>query len=56
MKKKWDATLSFPRLIFPSIFLNMNAGRLPSAESNGRRYLKIPLNMKFATDDLGRKA
>ncbi len=55
MKKKWDATLSFPRLIFPSIIINMNAGRLPAPESNGRRYLKIPLNMKFATDDLGRK-
>ena len=55
MKKKWDATLSFPRLIFPSIFINMNAGRLPAPHANGRRYLQIPLNMKFETDELGRK-
>lgn len=55
MKKKWDATLSFPRLIFPSVYINMNAGRLPAPEANGLRYLKIPLNMKFSTDDLGRK-
>ncbi len=46
---KWrserDATLSLPRLIFQSIQVNVNAGRLPEPESNGKRYLKLPLNL-----------
>jgi len=38
-----DASLPVPRLIFPSLQVNMRAGRLPEPEANGRRYLKIPL-------------
>ena len=38
-----DAALPVPRLIFPSLQVNMRGGRLPEAEANGRRYLKIPL-------------
>lgn len=38
-----DRTLSPPRLLLPSIQVNIDAGRLPPAESNGTRYLKIPL-------------
>lgn len=38
-----DATLSTPKLLLPSIQVNIDAGRLPTAESNGTRYLKIPL-------------
>jgi glyoxylase-like metal-dependent hydrolase (beta-lactamase superfamily II) len=38
-----DAGLAAPRLLLPSIQVNINAGRLPEAESNGKRYLKIPL-------------
>ncbi|MGE3680954.1 MAG: MBL fold metallo-hydrolase [Bdellovibrionales bacterium] len=38
-----DKTLSAPRLLLPSIQLNIRAGRLPEAESNGTCYLKIPL-------------
>jgi len=33
-----------PRLILPSVQVNMRAGHLPPAEDNGVRYLKIPLN------------
>lgn len=39
-----DATLSMPKLIIPSIQVNMKAGALPEPEDNGRRYLKVPLN------------
>ena len=45
MREKRDATLSMPRLILPSIQVNMRAGQMPPAESNGVRYLKIPLNL-----------
>ncbi len=44
MRTARDATLDMPRLILPSIQVNMRAGRLPPAESNGVHYLKIPLN------------
>jgi glyoxylase-like metal-dependent hydrolase (beta-lactamase superfamily II) len=39
-----DATLEMPRLILPSLQVNMRAGHLPPAEDNGMSYLKIPLN------------
>lgn len=39
-----DRTLEMPTLLLPSIQVNIRAGRLPSAESNGIAYLKIPLN------------
>jgi hypothetical protein len=39
-----DATLSMPRLIIPSIQVNMKAGRLPDPDESGTRFLKIPLN------------
>lgn len=39
-----DATLSMPKLILPSVQVNMRAGNLPPAEDNGSRYLKIPIN------------
>ncbi|MDX2011760.1 MAG: hypothetical protein SFW67_16325, partial [Myxococcaceae bacterium] len=38
-----DRTLSPPRLLFPSVQVNINAGHLPAAEPNGRRYLVTPL-------------
>lgn len=44
MRQARDATLDMPRLILPSVQVNMRAGELPPAESNGVRYLKIPLN------------
>jgi len=38
-----DKGLAAPRLLFPSIQVNIRAGHLPEAESNGSRYLKIPV-------------
>ncbi|MBK6695961.1 MAG: MBL fold metallo-hydrolase [Myxococcales bacterium] len=40
-----DRTLKAPRLLFPSVQLNVNAGRLPTPHANGRSYLTIPLNL-----------
>ncbi|KAF1711366.1 MBL fold metallo-hydrolase [Pseudoxanthomonas kalamensis DSM 18571] len=39
-----DATLSMPRLILPSLQVNMRAGQLPPADADGRHFLKVPLN------------
>jgi hypothetical protein len=39
-----DATLAVPKLMLPAVQVNMRGGALPPAESNGKRYLKIPLN------------
>jgi glyoxylase-like metal-dependent hydrolase (beta-lactamase superfamily II) len=44
MRNARDATLEMPRLILPSIQVNMRAGHFPEPEDNGTRYLKIPLN------------
>ncbi|MCG8394823.1 MAG: MBL fold metallo-hydrolase [Pseudomonadales bacterium] len=51
MREARDATLDLPRLILPSVQVNMRAGHLPPAESNGTRYLKIPLNLFAAPVD-----
>ncbi|WP_428156548.1 MBL fold metallo-hydrolase [Brevundimonas sp.] len=45
MRDARDATLSMPRLILPSIQVNMRGGHLPEPEPNGTRYLKIPLDV-----------
>ena len=39
-----DRTLPMPRLILHALQVNMNGGRLPVPEANGRRYLKFPLD------------
>ena len=39
-----DKTLPMPKLILHALQINTNAGRLPEPETNGKRYLKIPLN------------
>lgn len=44
MREARDKTLSMPKLIIPSIQVNMRAGDLPEPEDNGVRYLKMPLN------------
>jgi glyoxylase-like metal-dependent hydrolase (beta-lactamase superfamily II) len=46
MRKARDATLSVPRLLLPSIQVNVRAGRFPKAEANGVQYLRIPVKMK----------
>ena len=44
MRTQRDATLSMPKLILPSLQVNMRAGHLPPPEDDGVRYLKLPLN------------
>ena len=44
MREGRDAQLGMPRLILPSIQVNVRAGRLPDPEDNGVRYLKLPLD------------
>lgn len=40
-----DKTLGMPRLILPSIQVNIRAGHFPEPESNGQIYLKLPVNL-----------
>jgi glyoxylase-like metal-dependent hydrolase (beta-lactamase superfamily II) len=51
MRTQRDATLSAPRLLLPSIQVNIRAGKFPPAESNGVRYLTIPVKVKGGADD-----
>lgn len=44
LRTERDATLDMPRLILPSVQVNMRAGEMPPAEDNGQVYLKIPIN------------
>ena len=39
-----DATLAMPKLIIPSLQVNMRGGDLPPADESGKRYLKVPIN------------
>ncbi len=43
-RQERDVQLGMPRLILPSIQVNIRAGDMPTAESNGVSYMKIPLN------------
>ena len=44
MRNERDATLAMPRLIIPSLQVNMRAGEMPPPEDNGVSYLKVPVN------------
>lgn len=44
MRNERDATLAMPKLILPSVQVNMRAGDMPPPEDNGIRYMKIPIN------------
>lgn len=44
MRNRRDATLPMPRLLLPSVQVNMNGGRIPAPEDNGVSYLKVPIN------------
>jgi hypothetical protein len=46
MRNARDATLSAPRLLLPSIQVNIRAGKFPPAHANGVRYLTIPVKFK----------
>ena len=43
MRRKRDATLEMPALIYPAVQFNIRGGRPPPAESNGRSYFKLPV-------------
>ena len=45
-----DNTLAAPRLLYPSVQVNIDAGRMPAPHANGARYLLVPLK---PTDDAG---
>jgi hypothetical protein len=49
MRQARDATLAVPTLLLPSIQVNIRGGCLPAAESNGVRYLKIPIRLSKQT-------
>ncbi|MEQ6916109.1 MBL fold metallo-hydrolase [Halomonas aquatica] len=44
MRTERDSTLGMPRLILPSVQVNMRAGHMPPSEDNGQVYLKVPIN------------
>lgn len=44
MRTERDATLGMPKLIVPSLQVNMRAGQMPPAEDNGQVYFKVPIN------------
>lgn len=44
MREGRDSELGMPKLLLPSIQVNIRAGQMPDAEDNGIRYLKIPIN------------
>jgi glyoxylase-like metal-dependent hydrolase (beta-lactamase superfamily II) len=44
MREARDKTLDMPRLIIPSLQVNMKAGELPKPDESGKRFLKVPLN------------
>jgi glyoxylase-like metal-dependent hydrolase (beta-lactamase superfamily II) len=53
MREARDATLSAPRLLLPSIQVNIRAGKFPPAHVNGVSYLTIPVKFKNAGAALG---
>lgn len=44
MREARDATLGMPRLIIPSLQVNIRGGELPPADKDGRKFLKVPVN------------
>ncbi|PPC87597.1 MAG: MBL fold metallo-hydrolase [Hyphomicrobium sp.] len=44
MRNERDATLGLPKLIIPSIQVNIRGGQLPEPDESGKRYLKVPVN------------
>jgi glyoxylase-like metal-dependent hydrolase (beta-lactamase superfamily II) len=50
MRSKRDATLSAPRLLLPSIQVNIRAGKFPPKEANGVHYLVIPVKLKGSAE------
>jgi len=44
MRTARDASLDMPKLILPSVQVNIRAGEMPPPEDNGKRYIKIPID------------
>jgi glyoxylase-like metal-dependent hydrolase (beta-lactamase superfamily II) len=44
-RQRRDASLAAPKLLFQSVQVNVDAGRMPEPSANQRRYLKIPINV-----------
>lgn len=45
MRTERDGSLDAPKLLLPSLQVNLRNGRLPAPESNGTSFIKIPLNV-----------
>ena len=45
MREARDKTLGMPRLIIPSLQVNMRAGQMPPADDSGTTFLKVPINL-----------
>jgi hypothetical protein len=43
LREARDSTLAPPKLLYPSIQMNMRAGQLPPPDADGQRYLRIPV-------------
>lgn len=52
-RRERDSGLAAPKLLFQSVQVNVNAGRLPESHENGIRYLNVPLNFLRKADELG---
>jgi hypothetical protein len=44
MREERDRTLALPKLIIPSIQVNIRGGNLPEPDETGKRHLKVPIN------------
>ena len=51
MRTARDSKLATPKLLLPSIQVNIRAGRFPPAEANGVRYLRIPVKLRGGTEE-----
>lgn len=56
MREARDSKLAVPRLLLPSIQVNIRAGRFPEAEANGVRYLVIPVKAKSGAAEIATSA
>lgn len=52
-RRERDSGLAAPKLLFQSVQVNVNAGRLPEPHENGIRYLNVPLNFLRKANELG---
>ena len=50
MREERDRGLCTPKLMFPSIQVNIRAGQLPPRDADGRRSLKLPLTLGEGID------